>query len=191
MKILGKVEIIGRIVIQVDQFPISGNFSLKAPIGAIVYQDYELVFEKIGKDDEEWERTTFRPTIQNVLSWSPMLTELTANERQKLTDMIVTSVENFKQGETSREGREAVKFLTEECTYIGFTSQIQYVMSKSRGQGSLDYIWEHPFSIPSLLLKHKKLPFLIIANGNLDFDDGRMQKSKYNNNEEPFNGISG
>lgn len=191
MKILGRIEVIGRVVIQVDQFPKSGEFLLKAPVGAIAYQDYELAFEKVGKGDEEWERTTFRPTIQNVLSWSPMLTELSPKEREKLTDMIVTSIENFKQGETSKEGREAVKFLTEDCIYIGFTSQIQYVMEKSRGQGSLDYIWEHPFSIPSLLMKHKKYPILIIANGNLDFDDGRMQKSKYNKDEEPFNGISG
>ncbi|MEN6293227.1 MAG: hypothetical protein ABFD07_14610 [Methanobacterium sp.] len=191
MKVLGQVEIIGRMVIQIDSFPKSGNFELKAPVGAIAYESYDLAFEKVGKGDDEWERTSFRPTIQNVLAWSPMLTELSTTERKKLTDLVVNGVENFKQGEPSKEGREAVKFLTEDCIFIGFTSQIQYVMEQSRGQGSLDYIWEHPFSIPSLLLKHKRLPFLIIANGNLDFDDGRMRKSKYNDKEEPFNGISG
>lgn len=191
MKILGRVEVIGRIVIQVDEFPSNGEIYLKAPVGSICYQDYELAFEKIGNDDHEWERTTFRPTVQNVLSWSPLLTQLNVKERQELTDFVLKGIETYKQGEVTKEGKEAVRHLEDECIFIGFSSQVQYVMEQPRGHGSLDYIWEHPFSIPTLLFKHKKFPFLIMANGNIDFDDGRMNKSKYNNNEVPFNGISG
>lgn len=96
----------------------------------------------------------------------------------------------YKQGEESDEGSEAVDFLN-DCKFVGFTNQAQYVMASERGKGSLEYIWEHPYSIPSLLFKHKKFPFLIVANGNIDYDDGRMRKSKYNNKEEELKGISG
>ena len=173
MKITGQINI-GIPIIQVDK--INKDFSLKAPVGAFLYSDPLNVLTKKGKKDTDWTRSTFRVMMMNILSWAVTMLDAEESDRKEVVDLVYKSIETFKKGETSKEGREAVKFLKEDCKLIGFIPQVAYIMPKARGEDSLNCFWEHPFSIPTLLLKHKKLPFLIISNGNLDFDDSRLKK---------------
>jgi hypothetical protein len=173
MKIIGKINI-GNDIIQVDEM--HEEFSLKAPIGTYIFDSLQNVKEKTGKKDSDWTRSTFRVMMMNLLSWAVTMLDAEQGERKEFADMVFNSIANFKKGEPSEEGRKAVNFLKNECEMIGFCPSTTYIMHKSRGEGSLNVFWEHPFSIPTLLFKHKKLPFLILSNGNLDFDDSRLIK---------------
>lgn len=173
MKIIGSINI-GSEIIQVDQ--IEPNFSYKAPKGTYIFDSLQNVREKTGNKDTDWTRSTFRVMMMNLLSWAVTMLDSDEEERAAMVDLIFDSIENFKGGNRSKEGSEAVKFLKKDCHLIGFVPSTTYIMHKPRGAGSLKSFWEHPFSIPSLLFKHKKLPMLIISNGNLDFDDSRLLK---------------
>lgn len=173
MKIIGSINI-GSSIIQVDK--LEENFSLKAPIGTYIFDSLEAVKEKTGKADTAWTRTTFRVMMMNLLSWAMTMLNADVGEREDFVGFVLDSIKNFKKGEVSPEGKEAVAFLKNDCHLIGFCPSTTYIMHKERGEGSLNVFWEHPFSIPTLLYKHKKLPFLILSNGNLDFDDSRLVK---------------
>lgn len=173
MKIIGQINI-GTPIIQVDN--IADEFSLKAPKGSFLYSDPLNVLTKSGPKDTDWTRTTFRVMMMNVLTWAVTLLDAEEKERKEILNMVFDSIETFKAGQKSPEGKNAVKFLKEECRIVGFIPQVTYIMPKERGDGSLECFWEHPFSIPTILAKHKTLPFLIISNGNIDFDDSRLKK---------------
>lgn len=173
MKIIGEVNI-STPIIQVDK--IADNFSLKAPKGSFLYSDPLNVLTKIGPKDTDWGRTTFRVMMMNILTWAVTLLDGDENDRAEVLNDVFKSIETFKKGETSKEGKDAVRFIKEECKIVGFIPQVTYIMPKERGDGSLECFWEHPFSIPTILAKHKTLPFLIISNGNIDFDDSRLRK---------------
>lgn len=173
MKIIGKINI-GCDVIQVDE--LLEEFSLKAPKGTYIFDSLQNVKEKTGKNDTDWTRTTFRVMMMNILTWAITILDTTEDDRKEYIDLVLSSILNFKKGEPSEDGKKAVSFLKNECKLIGFCPSTTYIMHKPRGENSLNVFWEHPFSIPTLLFKHKNLPFLILSNGNLDFDDSRLIK---------------
>lgn len=173
MKITGQIDI-GVKIIQVDK--LAEEFSLKAPRGSFIYSDPLNVLTKSGNKDDAWTRTTFRVMMMNILSWAITTLESSESDRAEIMENVFKSIETFKGGETSPEGRQAVKMLKEDCKIIGFVPQVTYIMHRERGDGSLDCFWEHPFSMPTILAKHKTLPILIISNGNIDFDDSRLKK---------------
>lgn len=188
MKIIGKINI-GQDIIQVDH--LAEEFSLKAPVGTYIFDSLQNVKEKTGRSDEAWTRTTFRVMMLNMLTWATTILDSEEKERPEFVELILKSILNFKNGESSDEGKKAVSFLKNDCHLIGFCPSTTYIMPKNRGEGSLDVFWEHPFSIPTLLYKHKKLPFLVLSNGNLDFDDSRlikMNKLKKIETEEDLTG---
>ena len=173
MKIIGRINI-GNDIIQVDN--IEEGFSYQAPKGTYIFDSLKGVKEKTGPKATDWTRTTFRVMMMNLLSWAVTMLDAEESERVEFVDLILDSIKNFKKGEPSEEGNQAVSFLKNDCKLIGFCPSTTYIMATPRGEGSLDTFWEHPFSIPTVLYKHKKLPFLILSNGNLDFDDSRLRK---------------
>ena len=173
MKILGKINI-GNLIIQVDK--ISNDFSLKAPIGTYLFADPLCVYEKTGKSDSDWTKSTYKMMLSNMLTWSTTMLDSTPQDRKEMVDLIFDSILNYKDGEPSEQGQEAVDYLKNHCKLIGFAPATSYIMHKERGEGSLEVFWEHPFSMPALLFKDKELPFLIISHGNIEFDNSKLIK---------------
>lgn len=173
MKIIGTINI-GSDIIQVDQ--IEESFSYKAPLGTYLFDSLQNVREKTGRADDAWTRSTFRVMMMNLLSWAVTMLEAEPEERAEFVEMVLDTIANFKKGEPSPEGKKAVSFLENDCKLIGFVPSVTYIMDHERGPNSLNVFWEHPFSIPTLLYKHKNFPFLILSNRNLDFDDSRLIK---------------
>lgn len=174
MKIIGKIDI-GVDIYQIDRIN-SSDFSFKAKKGSFIFDSLNTVFEKNGPKDTDWIRSTFRVMMMNILTWGITLLESEEEDRKDVVKLITESIRCFKGGEPSDEGQEAVDFLKRECKLIGFAPSITYIMHRPRGEGSLNVFWEHPFSMPTLLYKHNDLPFLILSNGNIDFDDSRLRK---------------
>lgn len=174
MKILGQINITGTDVYQVSSFNPERDHIKGAKKGSYLYVDPLQVYELKGK--EEWVPTTFRIMLMNVLSWGPTILEMDESARKEIVDLTFEGIAHFKGGKISKEGENLVKDLKQNYKLVGFVPSATYIMAKERGEGSLGVFWEHPFSIPSLLLKHNKLPLLVISNGNLDFDDSRLLK---------------
>lgn len=173
MKIIGKINI-GFDILQVDE--ILEGFSHKAEKGTFIYDSLQNVREKTGTGNNEWSRTTFRVIMMNILTWAVTMLDFEQEERLEMVEDVLQSILTYQKGEVSPEGEDAVAVLQNECKLIGFVPSVTYIMHKERSEGSLEVFWEHPFSIPTLLYKHKKLPFLILSNGNIDFDVSRLTK---------------
>lgn len=174
MKILGKINVAGVDVYQVNAFNPERDHIDGAKKGSFLYVDPLEVYEYSKKG--EWIPSTFRIMFMNILSWGTTLLNSDEKVRKTIIGQVYDGILNFKQGKPSREGEELVKYLKNDFVTVGISPAISYLMPKERGEGSLETFWEHPFSIPTILLKHKKLPFCVLANGNLDYDDSRLIK---------------
>lgn len=173
MKVLGKINVGGVDVHQAHSIPNNIDFSAKT--GSYLYSDPLNVYEKSKKG---WVRTTFRMMFMNILSWAVTILNSDERTRKILVKQVFESVAHYKQGELSPEGEELVADLKANYKVIGFTPSVTYLMNEERGEDSLNSFWEHPFSMPTLLLKHKTLPILVLTNGNIDFNDSRLLKMR-------------
>jgi len=174
MKIIGQINI-GNPIIQVDR--VAEGFSLSAPVGSFLFADPMCVYEKVGRGDKDWIKSTHRMIVANILTWATTMLDSSVQDRKEMVDIIHHSIETYKDGENpSEEGVEAVNYLKNHCKLIGFAPSTSYIMHKERGEGSLEVFWEHPFSMPALLYKDKELPFLIITHGNIEFDSSKLIK---------------
>lgn len=199
MKVLGKINIMGMDVYQLDKIPdfdallsyedVSEDeeMILSAKVGSYFYADPLAVYQKKSKD--RFIKSTYRVMMMNMLTWNITLLEASESDRQKIVNLTLKAIENFNQldkdkargnkekiSELEQEGLDAVGFLKDDCQMVGFAPSVTYIMPKSRGEGSLENFWEHPFSVPTIAFKHKRLPFLILTNGNLEFDSSKLRK---------------
>lgn len=201
MRVLGKINIMGTDVYQVSTIP---NFDIlnasrdltedeeiikKCKVGSYIFSDPLNAYEK--REKGRFIRTTYRIMMMNMLTWGITLLESSESFRKQMLDLTYKGIESFNQEEVEKatqsgnkskveelkqDGEDAVSFLKEDCEVIGFVPAVTYIMPKSRGEGSLTSFWEHPFSIPTIALKHKKFPFIILTNGNLNFDESKLVK---------------
>jgi len=185
MKILGRINI-GYDIYQVSKIPDIGYIKSKGDItqdeeivlraknGSYFFTDPLDVYEKI---EGELQKTTYKVMCMNILTWNMTLLKFTESERKKMINLVYDSILKFENGtEATQEGIDAVSFLKDDCHLVGISPSITYIMHRERGEGSLECFWEHPFSIPTLAFKHKKLPLIILSNGNIEFDESKLIK---------------
>jgi hypothetical protein len=197
MKIIGKINVGGVDTYQASSIP--KNIDLDAKVGSYLYSDPLNVFEKQKKG---WFKTTFRIMFMNILTWAITVLNSDEKTRQVLVSKVFDSVEHFNEEEREEirvkmsktgserereklqiqldelevEGRSLVADLKENYTVVGFSTAIVYLSGKERGEGDLDCFWEHPFSMPTIVLKHNRYPLIISTNGNINLNDSRLLK---------------
>lgn len=113
--------------------------------------------------------------VVQALSWVFLLVKASVSQRKKARKLALDGIEHFKKGGPSKEGKDLVKDLKKNYHFVGFAPNVIYVKESGPKQ-DLKYQWVHPFSVPTLLYKHKKLPMLVMVNGNLDLNDSRLRK---------------
>lgn len=128
--------------------------------------------------------------VYSALTWCYQLVKSTRGHRQKAKRLALNAIKHFKKGEASKEGDELAKELKENYEFIGFIPSVSYVKEKGTKK-DLQAIWVHPFSTPTLLYKHKKLPVLVVVNGNIDFNDTRIRKIDKNADLDGLENILG
>jgi hypothetical protein len=104
-------------------------------------------------------------------------------KRLEWVKLVLNHIENFDKGKSKKEGEELIKELKKNYILIGFAPNITYVKHDGAKE-DLKYQWVHPFGTPTLLYKHKKLPTLLLVNGNLDFNNSRLNKIDKNKSLE-------
>lgn len=109
--------------------------------------------------------------IIQCLSWVELLLNIPSKTRKKMRKICLNGLNLFKKGKPSQEGSELVRFLKEDCEFIGYATNIQYVMESGETKEQEDSLWSHPFSIPTVLYKVKGVPMIVVANENLDYNN--------------------
>lgn len=128
--------------------------------------------------------------VISALTWCRQLAAAPVKARKKARKLALDAIGHFKKGKASEEGKTLVESLEKDFTFVGFCPSVSYI-KETGSKDDLRAQWVHPFSTPSLLYKHKKLPVLIIANGNLDFNDSRLRKIDKNMGLDELHDILG
>lgn len=128
--------------------------------------------------------------IKEYLTWVWDLIKSKASHRKEARTLAEDAVKNFKKGNPSKEGDTLCSQLKKDFEFIGFAPNISYIKEKGP-KDQLEALWVHPFSVPTLLYKHKKLPYLVLVNGNLDFNNTRLSDIKQNASLDGLENILG
>ncbi len=118
--------------------------------------------------------------IVTGLTWVKDLLSFPVLARKKIRRLVLKGILNFKKGKPSEEAIELIEGLKKNGQFIGFATNISYVMENSPYDDELDSLWVHPLSEPSLLYKLKGLPVLIVTNPNIEYNDSVLNKIEYN-----------
>lgn len=131
----------------------------------------------------------------NVFKWVNILINSKAMTRYRMVKHCLKAIKLFNKGEKSPEGDEFYRFLTKaDKTLIGFAPDISYIMVDHKDKSNLNVLWNHNFSIPTLLYHIKGTPFLLLANANLDYNNSKLleiDENKAMADELKWDGILG
>lgn len=117
------------------------------------------------------------------LSWVADMIGFSVAHRKKVRRLVMEGILNFKRGKPSKEATEFVNYLKQEGQFVGFATNMTYIMENSKHADELESIWIHPLSEPSLLYKIKGMPILIVTNPNIEYNNSVLNKieaNKYN-----------
>lgn len=118
----------------------------------------------------------------NLMLWADMILDMTGKARKRIVKSIYDSVLIFKKGKPSKEGKEIQNLMaSDDLTLIGFIPQVQYLRVDSKNKEDLTPIWEHRFSVPSLLYQVKDKPMLVIINPNARYNHNILTEIEDNN----------
>lgn len=111
----------------------------------------------------------------NYFKWVNILIDSKTTVRHNLVKHCLNAIKLFKKGEKSKAGDDCLKFLTAaDKQLIGFAPEISYIMVDHKDKSNLNIMWNHKFSIPTLLYHVKGTPFLLLANANLDYNNSKL-----------------
>lgn len=178
-------------VYQYDE--LSHPLNLKSPIKTAVCDTPDNIWVKVGKKDTDWVKSTKRLVLVDIHDWFLEALDFNKKELSHAEAQAFAGILTFKQGDLSDQGTKLVESLKKDFELQGLTPNIMYVPSSEVNGMSENCIYQHQFSQTTLLLKHKKLPLLVIANGNLDLNTSRLIKNKNGMNKQEIllNGITG
>ena len=138
------------------------------------------------------------------LKWVDSVLAAPKSRRKKLSDSILNGLNFFKARWSTHKNpkdkvllsknKEAEKLAnwlkSSDFQVVGFSPNIMYV-KEDGPKSDLDVLWNHEFAIPALLLKHKDLPFLILTNPALRFNDSIIKEIDANQYKAVIYGITG
>jgi hypothetical protein len=103
------------------------------------------------------------------------------NWRMKIVQSVIDGVRIFKKGVPTKEGKEFADLLeSDKVDLIGFVPDVTYIRATSRDPSDLEVLWNHKFSIPTLLYHLKGTPFLLLVNPNVAYNDSKLLEIKEN-----------
>lgn len=118
--------------------------------------------------------------IVTALSWVKDMLSFPVSARKKIRRLTLDGILKFKKGKVSKESQEFVDGLKANGQFIGFATNISYIMENAKYDEELDSIWVHALSQPSLLYKLKGLPVLVVTNPNIEYNDSVLNKIENN-----------
>jgi len=119
------------------------------------------------------------------LKWVNIFIESKTSVRQNIVKHCLEAVRLFKKGAKSKAGEDCYKFLTaSDKQLIGICPDISYIMANHKDKSNMNVLWNHKFSVPTLLYHIKGTPFLLLANANLDYNNSKLLEIDENKSME-------
>lgn len=128
----------------------------------------------------------------NFFKWVNILFCLDQKQRKILVEKVLEAIWIFKKGKPSPEGDKAVDLLTSnKVELIGIVPDINYIRVSSKDKADLEPLWNHRFSVPTLLYRVKDSPFLLLANPNVEYNDCKLLEIDENSDLKELRDIAG
>ena len=128
----------------------------------------------------------------NFFKWVNILFAFDQKQRKKLVEKVLEAIWIFKKGKPSPQGDKAVELLTsDKVELIGIVPDINYIRVASRDPDDLEPLWNHRFSVPTLLYRIKDSPFLLLANPNVEYNDCKLLEIDENSDLKELRDIAG
>jgi len=117
-----------------------------------------------GKKNESLDSIEKDFDIRQVLSWTNVVSRMTSKQKSKLASLLIDGIGTQKKTKKPEEVWLS-DFIEGEKEFrvIGFAANAPYI-NVDRAFGDTKPIWVHPWGIPSLLLKHKTLPVIMMVS---------------------------
>jgi len=128
----------------------------------------------------------------NLFKWANIFFCGTAKQRRHVVNVVMDAIKIFKKGKQSSEGDDAYEFITSnKVELIGVVPNVNYIRVESKVKEDLDALWDHHFSVPTLLFRIKDSPFLLLANPNVEYNNSKLLEIAENANLKELKGING
>lgn len=117
----------------------------------------------------------------SLMKWANIILWGNGKQRMEVVRAVIDGVRIFKKGVSSKEGVEFHKLLqSNKVELIGFVPYVHYIRANSKDPKDLDVLWDHGFSVPTLLFALKDSPILLLVNPNVAYNDSRLLEIKEN-----------
>lgn len=128
----------------------------------------------------------------NLLKWVNIFFLGTQKQRLHVVETVKQAIKIFKKGKPSSEGMKAVNFLnSDKVELIGVVPNINYMRVQSKVKEDLECLWDHHFSVPTLLYRIKGSPFLLLANPNVEYNNSKLLEIAENSDLDELKDICG
>lgn len=147
------------------------HMKFSSPVVAVKHKTLPLVAAvarnrsvlSAGKD-ERCEEVESDFDIRQCLSWVNVVSHMTLPEKKQLVRLLLSGLVAQRKGKKSDE-----RWLSDliqdgkEFQVIGFAANAPYI-NVDRKWGDTRPIWVHPWGIPAIMLRHKRLPILMMVS---------------------------
>lgn len=110
--------------------------------------------------------------VKDYLPWVALMTKIPASERMRWVKEVFAGIRSYrnKQSDASRASwLSDVLSDRKEFELVGFAANVTYVRIDGNAM-DLSAMYVHPWGTPTLLLKHKRLPVIIMASPSMRYD---------------------
>ena len=108
--------------------------------------------------------------VTEILDWAIVMAKSSPEYRKEMVREVLESLKDFSEkGENNSDksaGMNLFKEFSDPDDYeiIGFTPNVQYIKEKARSKEELEALFVHPWGSHTLLLKHRRYPFMVMVN---------------------------
>lgn len=126
--------------------------------------------------------------VVQALTWA--VTFLYMSVKRRSAD-VKTAIRGFwnrierltAEKEINQDMLECINTIMDNSELVGIAPNVSYMMVKGDKE-EMESMWVHAFSVPTLLLKVKGTPMLVMVNANLEYNDSVLTKIKHNEYHE-------
>lgn len=135
--------------------------------------------------------------VKECLSWATTMLNSSVKRRKEWVKLIFESFKSYRKvglkGENLKINPYTQAMVESKQNYlsdalqdqktwdiIGFSVNLQYVRVSHADKNLLRFVFLHPWGTPPLLLKHKRMPMIVIAGAGIRWNDTILRELKEN-----------
>lgn len=126
--------------------------------------------------------------VKDYLPWVALMTKLPKSERLRWVRCVLDGIRSYRGKSPEKSVWLSDVLQSSEFETIGFAANVSYVRLDGNAT-EMSALYVHPWGTPTLLLKHKRLPVIIMASPSLRHDASLLAEA--GNKTAPVKGFTG